>query len=77
MILHARGTEGSADKQAEMLEPQNQRQRHNWRNEEKDWCSKMPYLYVVCPEKSEADEKGVEAGVAAGMNGTSLFTLQD
>jgi hypothetical protein len=37
----------------------------------------MPYLQVPSTEKSKADEKGVEAGVAAGMNGTSPSILQD
>jgi hypothetical protein len=33
----------------------------------------MPYLYVPSAEKSEVDEQGVEAGVAAGMNGSFRF----
>jgi hypothetical protein len=33
----------------------------------------MPYPYVPFTEKSKADEQGVEAGVAAGMNGTFRF----
>jgi len=34
----------------------------------------MPYQYVPSTEKSKANAKGVEAGVAAGMNGMLRFT---